>query len=88
MLVDEIVAVAADVIALVDDEGAEAELAAAALGEDATADARADYDHVVVVGETLQSGEPAGVVVVASAHGEVHARPLVGAKRGHIAMGK
>ena len=86
VLVDEIVAVAADVVALVDDQGLQAELLAAALGEDAPADAGADDDHVVLVREPVKPREPAGVVVVAPANTEVHARPLIVAEGGHLGL--
>ena len=83
MSVDEIVAVAPDVVSFVDDQRLQAELATAALREHAPGDARADDDHVVVLLQIGQAGEPRGVVVVAPAHGQVHAGPLVRAEGGH-----
>ena len=59
--VDEIVTVATDVIAFIDDQRAQSELGARALGENTSGDSRADDDEIVLdvgVYETRERGEP------------------------------
>ena len=86
VFVDEIVAVAPDVVAFIDDQRPQAQLPRTALREHAPGDARADDDHVVVRLQIGEAGEPRGVVVVAPAHGQVHAGPLVSAEGSHAGV--
>ena len=86
--VHEVVAVPADVIALVHEKRLHPELSRRAAREDAARDAGADDDEVELAVANPRvardAGEPARIVVVAATDGDVHARPLVGVgARGH-----